>query len=283
MLGYIRGMAGVRLMTVDAFTEVAFTGNPAAVVFLDEEPSDEWMAAVARETSVSDTAFVIPEALPDADFRIRWFTLAEEVDLCGHATLASAHCLLEDGASGPIRFASRSGPLNVTRRADGSLAMDFPAWPPAEIDARSAASAALGVPVEWTGQAHDGFFLLALLADERTVRDLVADVSAIQSLDCSAVIVTAVADPGQEHDFVSRLFAPKVGIPEDPVTGSTHTVLGPFWADRLARAALVGLQASARPGRVGVEVVGDRVTITGRAVTVLEGELTAAAQPAQPT
>jgi PhzF family phenazine biosynthesis protein len=268
------------LRTVDAFTEAPFAGNPAAVVFVDEMPSDEWMAAVARETSVPDTAFVIPERLLDADFRIRWFTPAEEVDLCGHATLASAHCLLEDGVGGPIRFVSRSGLLTVEQMGDGSLAMDFPAWPPTEIDACSDVSAALGVPVEWTGQAHDGFFLLALLADERAVRDLVPDLSAIGGLAASALIVTAVAEPGQPHDFVSRLFAPKVGIPEDPVTGSSHTVLGPFWADRLGRRSLVGLQASWRPGRVGVEVAGDRAIITGRAITVLDGQLTAAAQPA---
>ena len=272
-------MVGVRLLTVDAFTEIPFTGNPAAVVFLDEAPSAEWMAAVARETSVPDTAFVIRNASPDADFTIRWFTPAEEVDLCGHATLASAHCLLEDGVSGPIRFTSRSGLLTVERLDDGSLAMDFPAWPPAAINATAAASAALAAPVEWTGEAHDGFFLLALLADERVVRDLVPDLSAIRGLEFSAVIATAVADRGQTHDFVSRLFAPKVGIPEDPVTGSSHTVLGPFWADRLGRSSLVGIQASSRPGRVGVEVVGDRVTITGRATTVLDGQLTAAARP----
>jgi PhzF family phenazine biosynthesis protein len=272
-------VAGVRLRTVDAFTDVPFTGNPAAVVFLDEPPSAEWMAAVARETNVSDTAFVIREASPDSDYTIRWFTPAEEVDLCGHATLASAHCLIEDGVNGPIRFASRSGLLTVERLGDGSLAMDFPAWPPIEIDTSAAASAALAVPVEWTGDAHDGFFLLALLADERTVRDLTPDASAIRGLDCSAVIATAVAEPGQAHDFVSRLFAPKVGIPEDPVTGSSHTVLGPFWADRLGRSTLVGIQASSRPGRVGVEVLGDRVIITGRATTVLDGRLTAAAQP----
>lgn len=164
----------------------------------------------------------------DADFRLRWFTPTVEVDLCGHATLASAHCLFDDGVKGPIRFASRSGVLTVHQRPDGSLAMDFPAWPPAEIDARSAAAEALGATVEWTGHAHDGFFLLALLADERTVCDLTADLAAISGLDASAVIVTAVADADQPYDFVSRLFAPKVGIPEDPVTGSSHTVLARF-------------------------------------------------------
>jgi PhzF family phenazine biosynthesis protein len=272
-------VAGVRLLTVDAFTDVPFAGNPAAVVFLDEAPSDEWMALVARETSVPDTAFVIRETSPDADFTIRWFTPTKEVDLCGHATLASAHCLLEDGVGGPIRFTSRSGLLTVERLGDGSLAMDFPAWPPTEIDATDAASAALAVPVKWTGAAHDGFFLLALVADERAVRDLVPESSAILALDFFAVIATAAAEPGQSHDFVSRLFAPKVGIPEDPVTGSSHTVLGPFWADRLGRTSLVGIQASSRPGRVGVNVLGDRVTITGRATTVLDGRLAAVAQP----
>ena len=120
----------MRLRTVDAFTDRPFTGNPAAVLLLDEAPSDEWMAAVARETSVPDTGFVIREELPDADFRLRWFTPTVEIDLCGHATLASAHCLFEDGVRGPIRFATRSGVLTVGQRPDGSLAMDFPAWPP---------------------------------------------------------------------------------------------------------------------------------------------------------
>lgn len=272
-------MVGVRLRTVDAFTDNPFTGNPAAVVLVDEAPSDEWMAAVARETGVSDTAFVIREELPDADFRLRWFTPTIEVDLCGHATLASGHCLFEDGAKEPIRFASRSGVLTVHRRPDGSLAMDFPAWPPAEIEARSAAAEALDAAVEWTGQAHDGFFLLALLAHERSVRDLIPDLAAIGALDASAVIVTAVADGDQSYDFVSRLFAPNVGIPEDPVTGSSHTVLAPFWAERLGRTSLVGFQASARSGLVGLEVNGDRVTVIGRAVTVLDGAFTAAANP----
>jgi PhzF family phenazine biosynthesis protein len=267
------------LRTVDSFTDRAFTGNPAAVLLLDEAPPDEWMAAVARETNVSDTGFVIREELPDADFRLRWFTPAVEVDLCGHATLASAHCLFEDGVSGPIRFATRSGVLTVSQRADGSLAMDFPAWPPTEIDARSAAEEALGAPVEWTGRTDNEFFLLALLADERSVRNLSPDLAAVSELDASALIATAVADPGQGYDFVSRLFAPKAGIPEDPVTGSSHTVLAPFWAGRLGRTSLVGLQASPRSGQVGVELNTDRVTILGRAITVLDGALSSAAKP----
>ncbi len=237
------------------------------------------MAAVARETNVSDTGFVIREELPDADFRLRWFTPTVEVDLCGHATLASAHCLFEDGVTGPIRFATRSGVLTVSQRPDGSLAMDFPASPPTRTDARSAAAEALGAPVEWTGRTDNDFFLLALLADERSVRDLSPDLTAVSELDASAVIATAVADPGQGYDFVSRLFAPDVGIPEDPVTGSSHTVLAPFWARRLGRTSLVGHQASPRSGQVGIELNGDRVTIIGRAITVLDGVLSSAANP----
>jgi len=272
-------VAEVRLRTVDSFTDRPFTGNPAAVLLLDEAPSDEWMAAVARETNVSDTGFVIRERLADADFRLRWFTPAVEVDLCGHATLASAHCLFEDGVKGPIRFATRSGVLTVSQRADGSLAMDFPAWPPSQIEARSATAEALGAPVEWTGRTDNDFFLLALLADEPSVRGLSPDLTAVSELDASAVIVTAVADSGQVYDFVSRLFAPSAGIPEDPVTGSSHTVLAPFWAGRLGRTSLVGLQASSRSGEVGVELNGDRVTIIGRAITVLDGALSPAANP----
>ena len=272
-------MSGVRLRTVDAFTDRPFTGNPAAVLFLDEAPSDEWLAAVARETGVPDTGFVIREQLPDADFRLRWFTPTVEIDLCGHATLASAHCLLEDGAHGPFRFATRSGLLTVSQRPDGSLAMDFPAWPPTKIEAKEAVADAIGAPVEWTGRTDNEVFLLALVADEASVRDLRPDLAAVGRLDAPAVIVTAVADPGHEYDFVSRLFAPNLGIPEDPVTGSAHTVLAPFWAGRLGRASLVGLQASSRSGLVSVEVGGERVTITGRAITVFDGILSPAAGP----
>jgi PhzF family phenazine biosynthesis protein len=273
-------VTGTRLRTVDAFTERPFTGNPAAVLMLDEMPSDEWMAAVARETNLSDTGFVVHEDLPDADFRLRWFTPTVEIDLCGHATLASAHCLFEDGVQGPIRFATRSGVLTVEQRPDGSLAMDFPAWFSTEVDAASAVSAALGAPVEWTGLTTNGAFLLALMRDEQAVHDLTPDLAAVGALDSSVgLIPTAPADPDRAYDFVSRVFAPQAGIPEDPVTGSAHTVLAPYWADRLGRTSLVGLQASARSGLVGVELNGDRVTVTGRAVTVFDGMFSRAAAP----
>ena len=269
----------MRLRTVDAFTDRPFTGNPAAVLVLDQAPSDEWLAAVARETGVPETGFVIREQLPDADFRLRWFTPTVEIDLCGHATLAAAHCLLEDGLQGPIRFATLSGVLMVSQLPEGSLAMDFPAWPPTQIDAQGAVAEVLGVPVEWTGSTENEFFLLALVADEESVRDLSPDLAAVSGLDAPAVIVTAVADRDHHYDFVSRVFAPKVGIPEDPVTGAAHTVLAPLWAERLGRTSLVGLQASPRSGLVSVELNGDRVTITGRAITVFDGALSPAANP----
>jgi PhzF family phenazine biosynthesis protein len=271
----------VRLRTVDAFADMPFTGNPAAVLVLDETPSDEWMAAVAREINLSDTGFVIREQLPDADFRLRWFTPTTEVNLCGHATLASAHCLFEDGVGGPIRFATRSGVLTVDHRADGSLAMDFPVWASTEFEAaRSAVAMALGAPVEWTGRTDNKAFLLALMRDEGAVRDLNPDLAAVNELEASVgLIPTAPADPGRGYDFVSRVFAPQAGIPEDPVTGSAHTVLAPFWAERLGRTSLVGLQVSSRSGLVGVELNGDRVTITGRAITVFDGALNRAAEP----
>jgi PhzF family phenazine biosynthesis protein len=268
----------LRLRTVDAFTDKPFTGNPAAVVVLDRVPSHDWMAALARETNLSETAFVIRETLSDADFRLRWFTTAVEVDLCGHATLAAAHCLLDDGVRAPIRFATRSGVLTVNERQGGLLAMDLPASPPAQIDPPAGIAEALGAPVEWTG-CSEGGFLVAHVADERTVRELTPDIAAVARLDEFAVIVTAVAEPGQGHDFVSRVFAPKAGLDEDPVTGAAHTVLAPYWARLLGRRSLTGFQASARSGIVGVELTGDRVVLTGRAVTVLDGVLSSTANP----
>jgi hypothetical protein len=157
--------------------------------------------------------------------------------------------------------------------------MDFPAWPPAQFEARSAVAKAIGVPVEWTGRTDNESFLLALITDEGSVRDLRADLAAVGRLDASVgLIVTAAADPEHGYDFVSRVFAaPQAAVREDPVTGSAHTVLAPYWADRLGRTSLVGLQVSSRSGLVGVELNGDRVTITGRAITVFDGTLSSAA------
>jgi PhzF family phenazine biosynthesis protein len=269
----------MRLRTVDAFTDRPFTGNPAAVVVLSEAAPDDWMAALARELNLSETAFVIPEPSSEADLRLRWFTPAVEVDLCGHATLAAAHCLFEDGICGPIRFATRGGILTVGNRPDGSLAMDLPAWPPSQIDTPAGIADALGVPVKWTGRS-DNNYLLALVTDESEVRALNPDIAGLANLPIDVIIVTAAADPGRAHDFVSRVFAPKVGIDEDPVTGSAHTVLAPYWARRLGRRSLVGFQASARSGLVGVQLSDNRVILTGRAVTVLDAVLSATAAPA---
>jgi len=272
-------MTRLRLRTVDAFTDEPFAGNPAAVVVLDEAPPDDWMAAVARETNLSDTGFVVRESPPDADFRLRWFTRgAVEVDLCGHATLAAGHCLFEDGIGDPIRFATRSGVLTVSKREDGSLAMDFPARPPAEIGTPSGLEGALGAAVRWSGRSENNY-LLAALDDEHTVRELTPDIARVAQVPADVVIVTAAADPTRPYDFVSRVFAPNLGLDEDPVTGSAHTVLAPYWSGRLGDPSLLGVQASHRSGRVGVELTGDRVIVSGSAVTVLDGVLTAAAHP----
>jgi PhzF family phenazine biosynthesis protein len=265
----------MRLRAVDAFTDKPFTGNPAAVVQLDTPHADDWMAAVARETNLSDTGFVIRDLQPDADFLLRWFTRGGvEVDLCGHATLASAHCLFEDGVASPIRFATRSGILTVSRREDGSLGMDFPAWPPTQIETPPALGKTLGAEVEWTGRSGNDF-LLARVSDEHTVRTLAPDLAGVARLPGDVLVVTAPAEPEQEYEFVSRVFAPKIGIDEDPVTGSAHTVLAPYWCEQLGRVSLRGLQASSRSGMVGVELRRDRVVVIGRAVTVLDGVLKA--------
>ncbi|MBA3651309.1 MAG: PhzF family phenazine biosynthesis protein, partial [Chthoniobacterales bacterium] len=191
---------------VFAFTNRMFAGNPAGVCLLTEFLPNEQLQAIATQNDLPETAFLVDRG---DHFDLRWMTPAVEVDLCGHATLASAHCLFEEGVAAPIRFVTRSGVLTVDRSPDGLLAMDFPSWPPTEIDARAAAAEALGSLVEWTGRTDNEFFLLALVSDERSVRDLKPDLHAVGGLDASAVIVTGPADPGQEFDFVSRLFAPK--------------------------------------------------------------------------
>jgi PhzF family phenazine biosynthesis protein len=274
-------VAQLRLSLVDAFTDEPFTGNPAVVVMLDAVPSDAWMAAVAREMHVSDTAFVIRGPSDTGPFLLRWFTPTVEVDLCGHATLAAAHCLLAAGVAAPLTFQTRAGLLTTSELEDGRLGMDFPASPPAEIAMPADFEQALGAAVEWTGLGANSQ-LLVLLEDERTVRALDPDIAALAAIDVQVVIVTAVADAGRGYDFVSRVFAPNAGINEDPMTGSAHTVLGPYWAGRLGRSSLSGVQASSRPGLVGVEVNGDRVNVIGRAVIVMEGVLTASAVPTMP-
>lgn len=260
-----------RIRTVDAFTDNAFGGNPAALVVLERFPADAWMQSLATEMNLSETAFVVPVDSPDADFELRWFTPAAEVDLCGHATLGTAHCLFRDGVAGPIRFATRSGALTVSE-ADGVLGMDFPARPAVQIDPPDGLVDALGVKPRWTGRGGTND-LLCELADEAEVRALRPDIDALRGIDARGVIVTAAAGTGRGYDFVSRFFAPNVGVAEDPVTGSAHTVLAPYWTDLLGRNPLTGFQVSRRGGRIGVEVIGDRVVLSGRAVLIVDGVL----------
>jgi PhzF family phenazine biosynthesis protein len=265
----------MRIRIIDAFTDRPFGGNPAAVCLLDADsfPDEAWMQQVAAEMNLSETAFAHPRG--GQDWALRWFTPVAEVKLCGHATLATAHALAQDGlAAGTVRFDSRSGVLAATVAGDGSVTLDFPASPPTAVPLPPGLVEALGVPVT---AAHDTGALgdlLAEVADEHTVRTMTPDLAAVSGLAARGVIVTAsAADPGAGYDFVSRFFAPAVGIPEDPVTGSAHTALAPLWSARLGHDELVGLQASARSGLVRTRLRGDRVELTGRAVTVLDGTL----------
>lgn len=269
----------MRLFQVDAFADDVFGGNPAAVCLLGEPAGAGWMQSVAGEMNLSETAFVEPGV--DC-YALRWFTPVAEVGLCGHATLASAHILYETGLVGPgepVRFESVSGPLTA-QREDGLLVLDFPARPasPAPVPARVLAALGVTGPV-WTGRSEDD--LMVVLAREEDVTGLRPDTVALAELDARGVIVTAPASrPGT--DFVSRFFAPAVGVAEDPVTGSAHCTLAPYWTDRLGRPDLTGYQVSARGGRVRVRLKGDRVLLAGRAVTVFSAHLSSAALPRPP-
>ncbi|MEV4676343.1 PhzF family phenazine biosynthesis protein [Actinomadura sp. NPDC049382] len=268
----------MRMLVVDALADRPFAGNPAGVCLLDGPADPEWMQRVAAEMRHSETAFVRPVDEPGADFELRWFTPLAEVALCGHATMGSAHALYDTGtvaADRPIRFRTlQSGVLTVTREPGGELAMDFPAAPAAPVDVPEGLAEALGLPVLRAGRNGQND-VLAEVADETAVRKAAPDIPALARLDARGVIVTAAADPGRGYDFVSRFFAPRVlpGDAEDPVTGSAHCALAPYWAARFGRDTLTGYQASARGGHVGVALRGDRVTLSGRAVTVLDGTL----------
>lgn len=263
----------MRIRIIDAFTDRPFAGNPAGVVLLDgpDWPSEVWMQQVAAEMNLAETAFAYPLPTGEADWALRWFTPVLEVDLCGHATLATTHALQADGLlDGPVRFATRAGVLRA-EVDDDRITLDFPLATVSPIAEPAGTAAALGVPVvavHDTGSLGD---LLVEVADETTVRAADPDLPVLARLPWRGVIVTAAGDAG--HDYVSRFFAPRVGIPEDPVTGSAHTALAPFWSARLGRPDLVGLQASRRGGLVHTTVAGDRVLLAGGAVTVLDGAL----------
>jgi PhzF family phenazine biosynthesis protein len=253
----------IPLYQIDAFAEAPFTGNPAAVMPLESWLPDATLQAIAIENNLSETAFFVAEG---DGWHIRWFTPGCEVDLCGHATLASAFVLMTELEPGRthVRFRSQSGPLEVSREGD-LLVLDFPSRPPRQVPIPEGLEAALGVPVVSAWEFRD---LVALLDSEEAVRNLDPDMTALMKLDAFAVAVTA---RGREADFVSRFFVPKEGIPEDPVTGSLHCALVPFWAERLGRTRLQAHQVSRRGGRLDCELRGDRVRIGGRAVKVLEG------------
>jgi PhzF family phenazine biosynthesis protein len=261
----------MRAFVVDAFTDVAFRGNPAGVVLLDDPADAAWMQDVAAELRHSETAFV--RRRDDGDFDLRWFTPAVEVKLCGHATLATTHVLAGARHTGPFAFHTLSGVLRTDVDAHGTITMDFPAQPTEPVDEPAGLRDALRTTP--TSVRGNGIDLLVEVADASTVRDLAPDFEALRGVECRGVSVTARADAGADCDFVSRFFAPRVGVAEDPVTGSAHCALTPYWSERLGRTSLVAVQLSPRGGRLEVEVRGDRVLLRGRAVTVLEGSLTA--------
>jgi PhzF family phenazine biosynthesis protein len=257
------------IIQVDAFTDKPFAGNPAAVCILPAPRDERWMQDVAREMNLSETAFLHPE---NDGYRLRWFTPAVEVALCGHATLASAHVLWQDRhlpEGAPARFHTQSGLLTAQRRG-AWIELDFPATPPAPAEPPRGLVEALGVAPAAVGRSR--FDYLVEVETEDMVRRLAPDLGALGRVEARGVIVTSRASaPG--FDFVSRFFAPRVGVNEDPVTGSAHCVLAPFWAQRLGKTEMVAYQASARGGVVRVRVLGDRVILGGQAVTVLRGDL----------
>ena len=259
-------MYRIKQYQVDAFTTRPFSGNPAAICPLASWPDDGLLQDIAEENNLSETAFFVPSA---KGFRLRWFTPATEVDLCGHATLAAAHVLFDVlGYPNPsITFETRSGELIVGRKSN-LLIMDFPARPPAACLAPDELAEALGKQPAEVLSADD---YLAVFDNEEAVRAIDPDYGLLGRLDLRGVIVTA---PGSDVDFVSRFFAPKFGIPEDPVTGSAHCTLAPYWSDRLGKDTLAARQVSRRGGDILCEVKGSRVLLSGSAVTVMVATIT---------
>jgi PhzF family phenazine biosynthesis protein len=260
------------IYTVDAFTPVPFAGNPAAVCLLPEARDEAWMRNVAREMNLSETAFV-RRLDGTEELELRWLTPAVEVDLCGHATLAAAHVLWEAGwlqSAEAARFRTRSGLLSATRQQGGWIAMDFPAKAPEAAAAPAGLAGALGVEPIYVGLNRMDYLLE--VESETVLRRIEPDFRALKAVQTRGVIVTSRSDsPG--YDFVSRFFAPAVGVDEDPVTGSAHCCLGPYWAAKTAKSDLVSFQASARGGVVRVGVRGERVRLGGQAVTVVRGQI----------
>ena len=259
----------MRLFQIDAFTSEPFKGNPAAVCFMDGERDDRWMANVAAEMNLAETAFLRPR---EDGWSLRWFTPTVEVDLCGHATLASAHAIWNEGISSDavLRFHTKSGVLTAAR--DGAfIELDFPAKRDEQIVAPAGLLDALGT-TQATYVGRNQFDYIVELPSEKDVHNLRPDHGVLRQLPVRGVIVTSRAD-ASDYDFVSRFFAPGSGVDEDPVTGSAHCCLTPYWAQRLGKNEMNAWQASPRGGAVRVRLVGDRVKLAGHAVTTLRGEL----------
>jgi predicted PhzF superfamily epimerase YddE/YHI9 len=260
---------GQHFTQIDAFTDRPFTGNPAAVCVLPSARDAHWMQQVALEMNLAETAFLVRR--PDG-FDLRWFTPGAEVDLCGHATLASAHALWEEGHLDPsevARFYTRSGLLTATRRGD-HIWLDFPSTPVSGAAPPEGLVQAIGSNATMVGRT--AFDYLVELDSEAALRSLAPDMTLLARVPYRGVIVTAPSDDAR-YDFVSRFFAPGLGIPEDPVTGSAHCALAPFWGTRLQKDKMVGYQSSSRGGTVLVKVDGNRVHLGGQAVTILRGEI----------
>jgi PhzF family phenazine biosynthesis protein len=261
---------GLRIVQVDAFTATPFTGNPAAVCILPEPRDERWMQQVASEMNLSETAFLVRRS---DGFDLRWFTPVIEVALCGHATLASAHVLWEDGHLTPqesARFHTRSGLLTAARAGEW-IELNFPAALLTTTTPPDGLAQALGVTPVFVGQYHTGF--LAQLATDEQVRTLQPDFTALKKLPGARGVIVTSRSSSPQFDFISRYFAPQAGINEDPVTGSAHCCLGPYWGKLLQKDQLVAYQASARGGVVRLRLAGERVYLSGQAVTVWHGEL----------
>ena len=262
---------GKKIFQVDAFTDIPFRGNPAAVCILPEPAEEGWMAQVANEMNLSETAFLFKQ---EDGFSLRWFTPAVEVDLCGHATLATAHILYETNLLSPdqeARFHTASGLLTAKKQAE-EIELNFPATPPEEVAAPPGLLKSLGVTAEYVGQSRYDY--LVRVGSESEVLGAKPDFIGLKSLGVRGVMVTSPSQSG-EYDFISRFFAPGAGIDEDPVTGSAHCCLGPYWGEILGKDEMVAYQASARGGVVRVRVSPDRVYLSGKAITVSRGELVA--------
>jgi PhzF family phenazine biosynthesis protein len=262
---------GTPLFQVDAFTSKPFSGNPAAVCILEEFPEDSWMQSVAHEMNLSETAFVQQR---EGGFALRWFTPLVEVDLCGHATLATAHILWEMGtapADEKLSFHTRSGILHATNVGDW-IELDFPASSVSAAECPSELTAALSLSTEplFVGRSEFDFFVE--IDSEQELRALRPDMGLIERVGARGVIVTSQTD-GDEYHFLSRFFAPQSGVPEDPVTGSAHCSLGPYWGKKLGVQEMLAFQASSRGGEVRVRLGDDRVYLGGQAVTVLRADL----------